>query len=72
MEESEGHIVCNDVGTGSTAAEYCGASSEHSGVGLSKVSEVDKAYVGEKADYSKSGDQGSSGEGTAVDAAVPI
>ena len=70
IEELEGHIVCNDVGTGGSAREYCGASSEHSGVGLSEVAEVDEADVGEKAGYSKSGDQGSSGEGTAVDAAV--
>ena len=40
MEES-GHIVCNDVGSGSTASEYCGASSEHSGIGLCEVDEAD-------------------------------
>ena len=51
-KEESGHIVRNDVGTGSTAHEYCGASSEHSGVGLSEVAEVVGADVGKQADYS--------------------
>ena len=65
--EELGHIVYNDVGTGSSAREYCGASSEHSGVVLSEVAEVDETHIGEKAGYSKSGGQDSLGEGTAVD-----
>ena len=39
--EELGHIVCNDVGTGSSAREYCGAGSEHSDVSLCEVTEVD-------------------------------
>ena len=55
---------------GSSAHEHCGASSEHSDVGLNEVAEVDEAHAGEKTDYSKSRHQGSLGEGTAVDMGV--
>ena len=51
---------------GRSAREHSSAGCEHSVGGLREVAEVNEACAGGEAGYSKSDDQGSSGDGAAV------